>query len=289
MLRLPKIKYINFFNDRNLLLNHKKHIFTQILKKFDDGTFISTIANDSKKEEGETKYHERSFSEFRKLLRNSSLHIYVDKTKKTSNDDFFVQGHISGFLTDFEGEVIEDSFISLRPNKLLESKLVFRLPNDDNNRKDRNTHVYTIEFSSFEGEFKKHLFKFNDDQDVDYLKDRKRYLIGVPISLVTQKLGFSNEDLVTLVTQTKEAFKDKKYILADGSINGEFTKALNCVTAFYSANGVNGTEANASPQMAAWSYLELILGDAMRKQLIDGSGLRGEHGEREHDDKLFKK
>lgn len=259
------------------LLN-KRFISTKILKEQASGTFIASIKNDGKENENKGIYKKRSFAELKNLLRSNTYHIYVDKFYYRNQEGGLIYpGHISGFLTNENKEVIEDSFISLRPGNLKpEEYLDYRLPSDTSTEKRKHA-VWEVEFNRFEEEFMEHLFKYQPNTK----KDRDRFIIGVPFSIISQKNGYNKDYLINLAKTTKEELKHKhnnRFIICSGELkdlNHKLIKAVdeavNCVAAFYSAHGLKGIEVDPSPQMAAWSFLSFILGIKSKNELLDGT------------------
>lgn len=276
---------LTFFTN-GFFARNRKSIHTHLLKTERDGTFIISIQNDGKEggDQNREAYVTRSFNELKNILKKDCFHIYIDKTKISSNNIDFIRGHICSFLTDTHAKVIEDSFVSLRPDGILPGELLFRLPVDEDTLPIRRTVLWGIEFCQFEKEFKKHLFKFDAEKSSAY--DRKRFIIGIPMPVLTKQIGYTSDLFISLAGRTKQELVKKKYILCSGKINDEIVNAINCVTAFYNSNNIQGTESDPSPQMAVWSYLKLIFGEKLRDQLIEGTGIKDEHDRLRHDDEI---
>lgn len=267
-----------------------RSIHYKAVNEFSDKTIVATLQNNMNQAENKSEYCKRSLEELQKQLKEDMFYIYVDKASiekpksQMIKEPIIIPGHIASFLTNSEKKIIPESFISLRNHKKIDNKyLKFTLPHISNN-KERIYPVSTIHFLTFESEFSNHFFK-NATPDVLAEDDKKRFLLGV----CTSKLPCGVRVLLKHIESVKDQLTTKEYILCDGYIGEEFVKSMNCVSGFYEGVNVQGNEPNPSPQMAAWSYIKMLLGPEQRDNLINSSGLRT-HGAdiRTHDDNLYR-
>lgn len=259
-----------------------RNIHTQKLNSLENGSFVVALTNDARDGEDENSYVTRSMTELKNALKPDTYHVYVDKSKASQTGLSVYPGHISGFLTNAQNEVRENSFISLRNGKRVDETLIFRFPSDKAGV-TRETTLWDIEFYSFEKEFKKHVFKLGTDAG------KARFIIGIPFTQIEEALNISEKEFIELCTKTKQDFQKSKYVLCDGTVNGEVREAINCITGFYASHNLVGTEKNPSTQMAAWSFLKFIFGQSLRDSLIHNTGLKDPAVERTHDDILTSK
>ncbi len=224
-------------------------------------------------------YIRDSINAFLSTLKPNSYYILVDKAVRKV-DQVVDGGHILSFLTDGVSKINKDSTISLRPGLIVpDKKLTYSLEYLGIDRKDTRTVRY-VRFSTLEEELEKHFF----NQAISDFVGARRFLLKLPIA----SIGLSSVEISQRTTHVKNVLLNKWFILYDGVVDGDFLKAMNCVTGFYSQHLIRGIVINPSPQMAAWSYMSYLFGFTLRDNLIKNTGLRNDKdgSERINDDHL---
>ncbi|MES2217170.1 MAG: hypothetical protein V4501_02030 [Pseudomonadota bacterium] len=248
----------------------------KVVSELGSGPFIAELKSDRFDYERPVVYSNRSWNELTYKLQNDTFYIFVDKGVLGKS---LKAGHIASFYTDDKGKIVKDSCISLRTGARTVKVLKGFFSHELTQPPRTNSVWKTDVIDDVEIEFRKYNF-LNSAPNIPLEKQKPKFLIGLPISL-NERLK-----LATYIQEAKLELTGQDYILFNGEVDGQDVDALNCITAFYRALNLKGSEPNPSPQMAAWSYLGFLLGSVECDWLIKPTKLK-EHGiERTHNDIL---
>ena len=254
----------------------RRAIHYNLLNEAKSGASIGEIKNDREHDESLDTYSWRSMKEFDQRLEPNQFYLYT--ARSSLKDGILSPGHIVSFLTDKEGDIVDESCVSLRrqKEKKKDVALEFSLSHDSSKQRHRTNPIWDIRFLNMNEELSENLFR-HAKEGFPLDKDESRFLTSIPLSMLPE----STDEIVERIKEMKQALADSEYIIADGNRIllpekkiDKFVKAVNCITGVYGGLGVEGLESSPSTQMATTGLLTLLLGEKEKDELTRDTGLR---------------